>query len=199
MKRKILLAAMLALCMCSSACAPRSTNNDTSSNSKTEADKSDSQSAIDGEISQTESQKSGSEENTVSSQLSDDFVKDKTYSFEELPNVEIPKVSIQKIIFYDDSMGEFGIVTEPNEIKKIMNIWQKLKIYNEEPEPDKVRADMPRGCLYWFDFFEFADDECPAFSIGFDSFFIEVGGKRNGPYRTENDDVIWKELRYLYI
>lgn len=149
--------------------------------------------------SQTSDQNSSIEQNTVSSQLSNDIVKDKIYSFDKLPNVEVPKVDIQKITFYDDSMGEIENVTAQNDIEQIMNILHKLEIYNEEIEPNPTTAKLSRGCLYWLDFYEFADDEYPAFSIGFDSFFIDVGGEKTGPYRTENGESIIKEILHLFI
>lgn len=147
-------------------------------------------------LSQTESQTS--EQNTTSSQSSNNLVKDKVYSFDKLPNVEVPKVSIQKITFYNDAMGEIENVTTQNNIEQFMNILRKLEIYNEETEPNSTTVDLPHGCLYWLDFFEFVDDEYPAFSIGFDSFFIDVGEKKTGPYRTKNGNAILEEILDLF-
>lgn len=106
----------------------------------------------------------------------------------------MPQVAIHKIVFYDGAMGEFGEVTAPNDIKQVMNALRKLEIYNEKAEPNPTTVNLSHGCLYWLDFFETVEDEHPAFSIGLDSFFIDVGREKTGPYRTENEGTVITEI-----
>ena len=185
MKRKIVIAMMLALCLCLSACAPRSTNDDISSPSSSTSE------TADGESSSRPVPDNEAPEN-VSSQEVQQENEDVSSPFhvDDSPFFDISFDKIGKIYFYDASMGEEQVITAPELVEQLTSQWKNLQFSDEAPAPDPAKSGLSRECLYYFEFYENVEDNTPIFCAGLDPFYVKIEEEKFGPYKLNSDEVI---------
>lgn len=190
MKAKVLIVTITLLCLTLAACSPQRLNDNLSSNpaiGKTESGESNSIPQSTDEANNT----------SIESEKKQNIEEKSLYSLENSPFFDISFDKIEKIYFYNAAMGEEQTITSYESIENIIAQWKSLQFYDEVPATDPTLEGLSHECLYYFEFYEAADDDAPIFCAGLNPFYIKLGEEKYGPYMLDNEQIVAEVLNAI--
>ena len=112
------------------------------------------------------------------------------YSIEKSPMFDVSFEDVEKIFFYDASMGEYQTITDTAKIEEIVNQWQNLSFYDKKAPVDPTIEGLTYQCLYWFEFYNDMNDDSPDFGLGLSPFYVLIGENPYGPFSLVSDQTV---------
>ena len=199
MKTKIFIAAIIAACLCFSACsgerqpAIKDGESNFLSSSEIQDERNDSVSSEDSQAEGGVNISNSGEEHPAGTSQNSEQEQSQTaaaseteiYRYDNIPGFPIPNPDIvpAKIKYYDPMLGETSVFVDLNQINQIIDLLKKVEIENI---PTKKGDDAELRQV--FSFYQNADDEEPIYTLYFfvDSLCIEINGVTSDAYPTIN-------------